>query len=397
MAKQAVTASPAPIPVPSIALRQPVGERVARVTGAASAGEVPSGGGRHAPPMAPDPTVQAAANATRVIPWGNGVPRGAKLDDETPPGAMLTDQSGGSEGAIGAKPAKAAKDRDEPLKLDEEEPAPAAAAAKPEDETPAPAARRSTALANLESERKARELEATVKDLQKKLEAAEPVAKSIREGTLAQKIKALGLSKVETAELLEKLLVKDPELEGSDAPAPAPKKSPEVLALEAKLEALEARLNGRDGNEQADSVRRAEASVAEEIKDVDLPLTHSEIPVTIKDDDGKVRVVTPYNLVLTTAYQMWLDSGKNGHPKDFVKKAGANVEAHLREKYPKAAARLAGQKPTETETEEERPAPRASGPSLGKRTGGAPSSGPKKLSRDRDVRDQEIKREMGWD
>lgn len=398
MAKQAVTASAPVAPPPAIAPRQPTGERVQRVTGAATASEVPTGGQRHAPPMQPDPTVQATANATKVIQWDNGAPRGTKLDDETPPGAALGDQTtAGTEAAAGGKPAKVPKDRDEPLKLDDDE-TPPAAAAKTDDEPqkPAPAARRSAALANLEAERRARELETTVKDLQKKLEAVEPVAKSIREGTLAQKVKALGLSKTETAELLEKLLVKDPELEGGeDAPAAAPKKSAEVLALEKKLEELEAKVNGREGNEQAANIARAEANVAEDLKDADLPLTQSEVPVTITED-GKQRVVSPYHLVLLTSHQMWLDSGKNGHPRDFVKKAGNNVEAHLREKNPKLAARLAAQA-ARTETEDEpAPAPRGGSPSLGKRAGGGAPTNPPKLPKDRDARDIEIKRQFGW-
>jgi hypothetical protein len=102
--------------------------------------------------------------------------------------------------------------------------------------------------------------------------------------------------------------------------------------------------------------------------------------------------VTPYRLVLIIAHQMWLDSGKNGTSLDYVKKAATNVEAHLRERNPKLAARLDAQKTTPAD-----PPPVTTGsPSLGKRTGkGAPSSEPK-LPKDRDARDIEIKRQFGW-
>jgi len=369
------------------------------VTGAAGAGEVPGGRVGQAPPIQSDAaaTAQATANNVKTIAWGNGAPRGAEEPDETPPTAALGDQTGGSEGAIGKNPEKAAKDRDEPLKVGDDEDA-APAAAKTDDEPSAaaepPAARRSTALANLEAERKTRALEATVKDLQKKLEASEPVAKSIREGTLAQRVKALGLSKADQAELLEKLLVKDPELDGApDAPATAPRDTPELAALKETVKELQRRLDSRDGNEEAAQIARAEAAVADGLKDVDLPLTHSEVPVTI-DRDGKPAVVTPYHLVLLTANQMWLDSGKNGHPKDYVKRAGANVEAHLREKNPKLAARLDAQKTVDGAAA---PVPVSSGgPSLGKRTGKGAPTNPPKLPRDRDARDQVIKKDMGW-
>jgi hypothetical protein len=388
MAKQAA-AQPA-IPVPAIAPRASSGAPISRVTGAAGAGEVPQGGGgRAAPPMQPDAAVQQVANTARVVQWGNGGPKGAKMDDETPVTASLTDQTGGTEGAAG-KPIKVPKDRDEPVKVDDEEDPPAAAAKK-DDEPPPPAARRGAALANLEAERKARELETTVKELQKRLEGVEPVAKSIKEGTLVQRVKALGLSKAESAELLEKLLVKDPELEGEDKPAAPAKKSPEVEALEATVAELKRRLDDRDGDEGNARIQRAEANIANDLKDApDLPMILSEVPATITED-GKQVVVTPYRLVLLTAHQMWMDSGKNGSSLDYVKKAATNVEAHLRERNPKLAARLDAQKTTQAD-----PPPVTTSPSLGKRTGkGAPSAEPK-LPRDRDARDAEIKRQFGW-
>jgi len=394
MAKQAVTAS-----LPAPAIRQPVGERVQRVTGAADAGEVPAAARVSAPagrpPMAPDPQVQKTHNEVSVKKWGNGGPVGSKMfDDETPPTAALGDQTGGSEGAAGDKP-KTPKDRDEPLNLEEETPAAAAAAPAAKPDEPPPTAKRSAALANLEAERKARELEAAVKKLQDdnaELAKQLTATKAMREGTVVARMKALGLSKAEQEELLEKLLTKDPELaaDAPDKPAAAAKKSPEVLALEEKLDALQKRLDERDGNDGEAQLRRAVTTIAEDLKDEDLPLTHSEVPVTIGD-----KVVTPYHLALQVANQMWLDSGKNGHPRDYIKKAGANVEAHLREKNPKLAARLDAQAAAGGAA----PAPAAAGggsPSLGKRTGKGAPSAPPKLSRDRDQRDQEIKREMGW-
>lgn len=384
-------------------LRQPVGERAQRVTGAADAAEVPAAAratvpaGR--PPMAPDPQVQKSANEVSVKKWGNGGPVGSKMfDDETPPTAALNDQTGGAEGATGAKPAKAAKDRDEPLNLEEEAPA----AKPPEADKPAAAPKRSAALANLEAERKTRELEAAVKKLQDEnaeLGKQTTVVKALKEGSVVARMKALGLSKSEQEELLEKLLVKDPELtaDAPDKPATAAKKSPEVEALEAKVAELTKRLDERDGNEGDAQVKRAVATIAEDLKDEDLPMTHSEVPVTIGD-----KLVTPYHLALQVANQMWLDSGKNGHPRDYIKQAGQNVEAHLREKYPKVAERIDaqtvlrdGQRVGANGTPLLAPAAGGS-PSLGKRTGkGAPSEAPR-LPRDRDQRDQAIKREMGW-
>lgn len=393
MAKQAVTASPKLPPPPAIAPRVSMGA-TARVTGAAPAGDLPPMRSPHSVARADAPP-KPTGEAPRVVKWGNGGPVGAAAPDDLPPSAALDDK--GTEGAaVEGKPdKKAAKDDAETgtvSLIESSEGGEKTQLTQPQ--KPSAAERRSETLARLENERKTRELEETVKQLQAKLAGVEPVAKQIKEGTLVQRVKALGLSKADQAELLEKLLTKDPELlsDAPDKPAAAVEEPAYVKALRDTVEDLKKRLDGRDGSEQQAQVARATATISDMLKDDDLPLTQSGVTVTMSD--GKT--TDGHGLVLQVAHQMWLDSGKNGSPHDYVKRAGTRVEAHLTKQFPALAARLGGQQAARTE--ETAPAPARTGnPSLGRRGGKGAAGAPAQLPKDRAERDLQIKREMGWD
>lgn len=364
-----------PAPAPAIAPRQSAGAHVARVTGAASPGEMPPQTSVHSQPRANAggevKAIQLGGGEAKVVKWGNGGRVGSEEPDDLPPSAMLDDKTGGVEGAAvdgpAAVAAAGAEGEDEAAKV-------AAAAVKP-----TPADRRSSALANLEAERKSRELEQTLKTVQGRAARADDLEKTLREGSLGDRLKLLGIPH---EDLLEKLLVKDKSL--GESPA---KETPEASALkklEEKIATLEKQLEGRGSDEGQAQIQRAVASIAEQLKTAELPLTNS--------------MAEGHHLVLQVAHQMWLDSGKNGHPKDYVVRAGTNVEGHLREKNPglakmaDATKKAGGAAPAAGAGGAEEDGAR----SLGKRSGKGAPGGASKLSRDRDVRDQEIKREMGW-
>jgi hypothetical protein len=388
MSKQAAPATPKLPAAPAIAPRVSVGGPAARVTGAAGAAEVAASSGGRAAPVIPRAaeTTKAAGDAPRVTKWGNGAPEGRAAPDDLPPTAALNDQTGGVEGAAANKPGKVA-----------EEGGGAGAAAAGGDkgagdsETPAAAAkpsgaeRRGSVIANLEAERERRVLEQTLKAAQPRVARADELENVLKNGSLEDRLKLLG---VDHEELLEKLLTKDKALGASpQKPAAAGEEPAYVKALRETVEDLKKRLDGRDGNDEQAQIARATAGVAEQLKDKpDLDLTNS-MP------DG-------HGLVLRVGYQMWLDSGKNGHPRDYTERASKNVEAHLREKHPSLAALADKAKGAGGAAAaggggggEE-----GGGPSLGRRgSRGAGGKLPDLSKLTREEKDLAIKKEMGWD
>lgn len=255
---------------------------------------------------------------------------------------------------------------------------------KPEPEKPTKTEERRKSIDALDSERRRLALEQTLKGEQEaRTKATEEIAKfkgTLEKGTLAERLKLLGVDK---ATLLEKLLLDGDELK--DVPAKAePAENALIASLTEKVTKLEAKLEAREQGEGQAQISHAVATIGEMIKDDDLPLIHAGLPVV--GSDGKA--TEPRAMVMDVAHQLWLNSGKNGSSRDYVKDAAARVEAHQRAKYPT----LVKEQPAKTE-EDPPPASRANG----KRTGSRPNSEPRGLPTDRMQRDLQIKRDMGWD
>lgn len=313
----------------------------------------------------------------KVVKWNNGsrggfsAPADAKVDPVDP-----NKGTEGNAGEVKVEPAKSAEEAENGTSEVGELTHP------PKDGEPpkkTSVEKRRDALAALESERKLREIETAAKKDREALAALQKQLEDGKKAPLRDRLAALGIDR---DDLLERLLKKDKDLEPVEANPAAGKESPELQALRDEIKELREQLKADKGSEEQQGVARAVAGIAEQLKDADLPLTHSGVTVTMKDG----AVMNGHMLTLQVAHQMWLDSGKSGHPRDFVERAGNNVEAHLRGKFPKLAERLG------SKTTEQRPA----GKAVGQRTGAAARTDPKPLPMEKHLRDAEIKREMGW-
>lgn len=339
----------------------------------------------------------AAASATRTA----GAPRVIKWDNG-PAGAHAFASMGG-ETADAAKPAESKDDAaskvgqvsqpsdDDALAREGAKDDAEAAAAKPtedgkKDEPKTEGEKRKAMLANLDAERKARDLERKLKDEQqaRALEKGEheKLAKALKDGKLGERLKLLGISR---DELLEKLLVGGEDV--ADVPKTAPSAEAKTIAelkelvtsIKAELDERKAADAKRSEEANSDQVARAVAGIAEMVKD------EGDIPLVQSLAGGHARV-------LQEAHQRWLDSGKAGNPQDHVKDAAKAVEKLLRKENP-GLAKMADAVAEKAKGEQGEPP----GDGLGRRAGAAPGARQKQLPMDRQLRDLEIKRSFGWD
>lgn len=298
-------------------------------------------------------------------------------EDETPaetPAAKETE-----------KPAPDKPETEAPAEAEEgEKPAAAAPAAKPD--------RRAEIRAAIEKQKEKLGLETAVTAERKKREALEAEVERLKKAPLRELLKFRGL---------DPQAVQDQALIGGDlwaddekpaAAAPVGNLPPEVAAKLARLDAIEARLADQDKTTQQQAIANAITGVRDTLKAADVP--------ALKLTPGG------YQRVLQTAHEAWSASGKKGSAWDYVADAAAIVEDEIRAENPDLAetvdlARKArGTKPAaEEETTEEKPAdpPKPTRVAVGKKVGTTPSVKPKALPRDRDARDREVKRMMGWD
>ena len=357
MAKQvAMPASPAPSPTPSSADSGP-GPR-------AIAASLPT----------------QSAPQGRVTYWDNDLQAG-RSDAPAPRAETKPDPS-----PEGEQPAE--KPADTPA--DGEAPTPEE---KPPGEEPAAAAkpsateRRRAALEALAGERKRVELETTLKATQERLKEVEGKAVDpkawVKGATLKEVLAARGMTRAD----LEDMLIRGAK-DLDDLPATAqatPAANPDIDALKAQIADLTKKLTDRATKESEAEIQQAVNYVATLVKDHDIPVTHA---------------VGGYELVMRTAHELWLASGKAGKATDYVKEAGDIAEEHFRKERPSLAAladRAKGSKPAAADADEE---PRG----ITRRTASRPEARSNSLwTRDRNGAtptreeiDERIKREMGF-
>lgn len=188
--------------------------------------------------------------------------------------------------------------------------------------TPKTAAeRRADTFDRLAAERRHRDLETALKAEQgeraKEREQRESLEKRLKEGPLKSRVEALGL---DADELLERLLKKDPELEG--LAKAAAKEDPTIAELRAEMKAMRDELNGYKKAAGDSSVAESVALIREQTKELDIPVTRAE---------------RGYELVLRTAHEMWLAGGRTGRMADHVPEAAKRAEVYFREQRPELA------------------------------------------------------------
>lgn len=353
-------------------------------TGQPSANSAPAAAPTPAPARAADgkftsAPAPASAPPERVVKEWQPSSRFATPPDFRPEEAGTAGTNGVDPAAEGAAPAEAKPDEaDQPA-----EGAPAEGADKPAEEPakePTKAERRRDAMAALEKERRLRELEQTLKSEQDKARGAEEKLSKL---PLSELLKLRGLDR---EQLLEELLTGGSSTVG-DIPAKNAAPDPRDKAIEelrAEIAALKGDHHTRKEVEAAQQRTQAIQLVQERTKDLDIPITRIE-------QGG-------YDLVVQTAVTLWEQSGKSGHPRDYIERAAGGVEAHFRETKPGLAELVdkarGGGKPAADPAVAA--AARAKTPAVGKRTGARPDSAPPELPMNKHERDMAIKREFGF-
>ncbi len=212
--------------------------------------------------------------------------------------------------------------------------------AKTEEEPAKPT--RKDLLASIGAEKKARALEAKVAELQAQ-------NKALTEGTIADAMRARGLTREQA---MEKLV-----LEGTGMAAADP--DPERTALKAKVEALE-KVAARAEDEAVAKV------VAEHLAEVDVPLVKASKRVPVPQNDGTAVYRSTHDVIAELAEQLWIDDGKPSatekNRRDYIAPAAELLERALNEEFgPLLAAKGA-------KSEKAAPA-KATVPAVGKRGG----------------------------
>jgi hypothetical protein len=278
----------------------------------------------------------------------------------------------------------------------EEIPGKAPAKETPKPETPEPEAeapktktaaeKRSEAFDRLAAERRVRELEGALKkeqtDRGAERDEAAKLAKAVKDGTLAEFFALRGIGQDEA---LEMLLRKDPALEGVP-PKGAPKADPALAELLSKVNGLEAKLAKYEQAEGDAKLAQTYQLIETQTKDLDIPVTRA--------------VENGYELVLRTAHELFLASGRNGKMADYLPDAAARAEAHFRETKPGLAALADAAKGGTPKPKTEAADPPTG--SIGRRGSARPDVKTKSVwdgkhpIHDRAEIDEQIKREFGF-
>lgn len=299
---------------------------------------------------------------------------GAAVDDPAEVVPEVKPKAKAKPAPVAVEPAEAA---DEGEATDE--PAPVAAAAPKVD-------RRQQIKDAIAKQKDRLTLETAASAERKRADDAVAEVDRLKKASFSELLKFRGLDRQQVEDML--LIGADEVTDAAPAaaaPAPAAK-DPELAGLlkwKADREAAEAQQN----------VTAALTATRDALKEADVPV----LKVT---RDGYARV-------MRTAHDAWMASGKSGSAWDYMADAAAIVEDEIRAENPDLAALVDKSKgaPVAVATEEgEEPAAPAPEPPVkaarvpvGRVVGAAPSAKPAKLPRDRDAKDREIKRRMGWD
>ena len=255
-------------------------------------------------------------------------------------------------------------------KVGEEKPdAPAKVEAKTEEEKPAPT--RKDLLANIGAEKRARALET-------QLAAERAKNKTLTEGSIADAMKARGLTREQAMERLV--------LEATTPVAVDP--DPERTALRARVEEL-SRVAARAEDAEVAKV------VAEHIAEVDVPMVKASKRVAVPQDNGTAVYKSTHDVIAELAEQLWIDEGKppasEKNRRDYIAPAAKLLEQALNEEFGPLLAAKAGK------AEPAKAAPARTVPAVGKR-GGPPrpaTSSDPYAQLDEYSRREAIKRDFG--
>ncbi|HET7036581.1 MAG TPA: hypothetical protein VFI42_12935 [Thermomicrobiaceae bacterium] len=347
-------------------------------------GEVPIGGNA--------PMVRSKNLEAEVIEWGK---------DDTPATAPSVPKA--SEDPDSARAAKARKalmgDEDDESADDEETETPAAEAKgdgqlpdkvsdKPADAAPAAKPKRKDLFARIDEEKRRLDIENELKTERQKREELE---RTVKQGSTLQILQARGMTREQA---LEELLT-NPEEAAAAAEPTKKEKDPEVEKLRSDVERLQA--ERREANMQA-ALRIVENTA----KDLDVPLVRAAKKIPVPTDNGGVRIVSGYQLVLETARALWEQAGQTGEHAAHLKEAAELVEEQLQEENQElldayAKKRGGGAKDGEKDETDAKPAKKPAPPAVGKRmSAGSPreASGAK-LPMDPEERKAAVKARLG--